>query len=175
MWLFDLCFPQYCKSDMSRYGNIEVVQRVPWTSRKRESTVFAKPCVLIPLLSVFGIFGYMQTLSTDRWTGNAMMRLGAKRLTEFANLAYYCLGIRWKGVFKYVIRYETDKNKLKNNTPCFILQKYADSLRPALFAVRSGWYSIVVVRCIKENEHAKYAGPDQTAHAQSDRGLCISH
>ena len=34
IWLFDLSFfPQFCKSDMSRYGYLEVFQRVPWTSR----------------------------------------------------------------------------------------------------------------------------------------------
>ena len=34
MWLFDLSFfPQFCKSDMLRYGYLEVFQRVPWTSR----------------------------------------------------------------------------------------------------------------------------------------------
>ena len=27
MWLFDLFFPQFCKSDMSRYGYLEVFQR----------------------------------------------------------------------------------------------------------------------------------------------------
>ena len=26
MWLFDLCFPQFCKSDISKYGYIEVFQ-----------------------------------------------------------------------------------------------------------------------------------------------------
>ena len=31
-------FPQFCKSDMSKYGYLEVFQRVPLTSR--ESTVF---------------------------------------------------------------------------------------------------------------------------------------
>ena len=33
MWLFDLFFPRFCKSDMLRYGYLEVFQRVPWTSR----------------------------------------------------------------------------------------------------------------------------------------------
>ena len=27
------CFPQFCKSDMSKYGYLEVFQRVPWSSR----------------------------------------------------------------------------------------------------------------------------------------------
>ena len=27
------CFPQFRKSDMSRYGYLEIFQRVPWTSR----------------------------------------------------------------------------------------------------------------------------------------------
>ena len=38
-WLFDWYFPQFCKSDMSKYGYLEVFQRVPSTSRYRESTV----------------------------------------------------------------------------------------------------------------------------------------
>ena len=33
LWLFELFFPQLCKSDMSRYGYLEVFRRVPWNSR----------------------------------------------------------------------------------------------------------------------------------------------
>ena len=33
MWLLDLFFPQFCKSDISRYGYLEVFQRVLWASR----------------------------------------------------------------------------------------------------------------------------------------------
>ena len=33
MWLFNLFFPQFCKSDMSRYGYREIFLRVPWTPR----------------------------------------------------------------------------------------------------------------------------------------------
>ena len=33
IWLFGLYFPQFCKSDMSKYGYREVFQRVPSTSR----------------------------------------------------------------------------------------------------------------------------------------------
>ena len=40
MWLFELFFPQFCNSDMSKYGHLEVFQRVPWNSGWRESTVF---------------------------------------------------------------------------------------------------------------------------------------
>ena len=29
----DLFFPIFCKSDMSKYGYLEVFQRVPWNSR----------------------------------------------------------------------------------------------------------------------------------------------
>ena len=29
IWLFDRYFPQFCKSDMSKYGHLEVFQRVP--------------------------------------------------------------------------------------------------------------------------------------------------
>ena len=36
-----LVFPQFCKSDMSKYGYLEVFQRVPWNSRYWESTVHA--------------------------------------------------------------------------------------------------------------------------------------
>ena len=39
IWLFDLYVPQFCKSDMSKYRYLEVYQRVPSTSRYRESTV----------------------------------------------------------------------------------------------------------------------------------------
>ena len=39
IWLFDWYFPPFCKSDMSKYGYIEVFQRVPSISRHRESTV----------------------------------------------------------------------------------------------------------------------------------------
>ena len=39
IWLFDWYFPQFCTSDMSKYGYLEVFQRVPSTSRYRESTV----------------------------------------------------------------------------------------------------------------------------------------
>ena len=37
-----IIFPQFCKSDMSRFGYLEVFQRVPWNSRQRESTVDCK-------------------------------------------------------------------------------------------------------------------------------------
>ena len=40
IWLFDCYFPQFCKSDMSKYGYREVFQRVPSISRYHESTVF---------------------------------------------------------------------------------------------------------------------------------------
>ena len=36
MW----CFSHICNPDISRYGYLEVFQRVPRTSRLRESTVF---------------------------------------------------------------------------------------------------------------------------------------
>ena len=39
IWLFDWYFPQFCTSNMSKYGYLEVFQRVPSTSRLRESTV----------------------------------------------------------------------------------------------------------------------------------------
>ena len=42
-------FPQFSKFDMSKYGYLEVFQRVPSTSRKRELTVSIighKPIVL---------------------------------------------------------------------------------------------------------------------------------
>ena len=37
--LFDWYFPPFCKSDMSKYGYLEVFQKVPSISRYRESTV----------------------------------------------------------------------------------------------------------------------------------------
>ena len=39
IWLFVWYFPQFYRSDMSKYGYLEVFQRVPSTSRKGESTV----------------------------------------------------------------------------------------------------------------------------------------
>ena len=42
IWLFFWYFPQFCTSDMSKYGYLKVFQRVPSTSRKRESTVSEK-------------------------------------------------------------------------------------------------------------------------------------
>ena len=33
IWLFDWYFAQFCTSDMSKYGYLEVFQRVPSTSR----------------------------------------------------------------------------------------------------------------------------------------------
>ena len=46
IWLFyfNYFFSQFCKSDILRYGYLEVFQRVPWVSRKRESTVFKIQC-----------------------------------------------------------------------------------------------------------------------------------
>ena len=32
IWLFDWYFPQFCSSDMSKYGYLAVFQRVPSTS-----------------------------------------------------------------------------------------------------------------------------------------------
>ena len=49
MWLFNLfCFPQFCKSDMSRYGNLEVFQRVPWfeITRVDSSSTLFLPVIL---------------------------------------------------------------------------------------------------------------------------------
>ena len=42
IWLFVWYFPQFCTSDMSKYGYLEVFQRVPSTSRYRESSVLPK-------------------------------------------------------------------------------------------------------------------------------------
>ena len=42
IWLFDWYFPQVCTSDMSKYGYIEVLQKVPSTSTYRESTAVLK-------------------------------------------------------------------------------------------------------------------------------------
>ena len=39
IWLFNWYFPQFCKSDMSKYRYLEVYQRVPSTSRYRVSIV----------------------------------------------------------------------------------------------------------------------------------------
>ena len=40
MWLIELVFPQFCKSDMSKYGCLEVFHRVPWNSKKNESRLY---------------------------------------------------------------------------------------------------------------------------------------
>ena len=39
IWFFSWYFPQFCTSDISKYGYLEAFQRVPSTSRQRESTV----------------------------------------------------------------------------------------------------------------------------------------
>ena len=42
------CFPQFRKSDISKYWYLEVFHRAPWSSRKRESTVFViRSCIRI--------------------------------------------------------------------------------------------------------------------------------
>ena len=46
IWLFVWYFPQFCTSDMSKYGYLEVFQRVPSTSRCRKSAVFDNTDVL---------------------------------------------------------------------------------------------------------------------------------
>ena len=46
IWLFVWYFPQFCTSDMSKYGYLEVFQRVPSTSRQRESTVYQFAIIL---------------------------------------------------------------------------------------------------------------------------------
>ena len=64
VWLFDWYFPQFCKSDMSKYGYLEVFQRVPSTSRYRESTVFlmlALFCRYIDLIAFFSSFSRFRT------------------------------------------------------------------------------------------------------------------
>ena len=38
-WLFDTYFPQFCTSNMSKYGYLEVFQRVLLASRYRESNI----------------------------------------------------------------------------------------------------------------------------------------
>ena len=50
-WWFGWYFPQFCKSDMSKYVYLEVPQRVPSTLRQQESTVFvaSSETVSIPL------------------------------------------------------------------------------------------------------------------------------
>ena len=50
IWLFDWYFPQFCKSDMSKYGYLEVFQRVPLTLRYRESTVFGSDVLIMLIL-----------------------------------------------------------------------------------------------------------------------------
>ena len=40
MWLFELFFPEFCKSDMLRYGYLEVFQRVPWNSNNESRLYF---------------------------------------------------------------------------------------------------------------------------------------
>ena len=52
--LFHWYFPQFCKSDMSKHGHLEVPQRVPSTSRQRESTVSiirSRGCKTSPMLN----------------------------------------------------------------------------------------------------------------------------
>ena len=40
IWVFDLFLPQLCKSDISRYGYLEIFQRVPWTEITRVDCIF---------------------------------------------------------------------------------------------------------------------------------------
>ena len=48
IWLFDWYFTQFCTSDMSKYGYLEVFQRVPSTSSLRELTVLLKNGICCP-------------------------------------------------------------------------------------------------------------------------------
>ena len=51
IWMFVWYFPQFCTSDMSKYGYLEVFQGVPSTSRYRKSTVFDNTDVLFEVQS----------------------------------------------------------------------------------------------------------------------------
>ena len=55
IWLFVWCFPQFCTSDMSKYGYLEVFQGVPSSSRKRESTVLPDIIYACAVLKWHGI------------------------------------------------------------------------------------------------------------------------
>ena len=46
MWLFNLFFFQFCKSDMSRYGYLELFQRVPWTEITRVDCICTREILL---------------------------------------------------------------------------------------------------------------------------------
>ena len=50
IWLNDWYFPQFCKYDMSKYGYLEMFQRVPLTSRYSTDIVF------LCRFSVWGVF-----------------------------------------------------------------------------------------------------------------------
>ena len=66
-----IIFPQFCNSDESRDGYLEVFQRVPWNSRQRESTIVeydqtARLRILIsfvPYNQKFASTGKLQILS----------------------------------------------------------------------------------------------------------------
>ena len=47
IYLFHWYFPQFCKSDMLKCGYLEKFQRVPSTSRQRESTVFSSLALIV--------------------------------------------------------------------------------------------------------------------------------
>ena len=76
MWLFHLFFPQFYKLDTSRYGYPEVFQRVPWTSRYRESTYYfphraasSKPAFLRCIMHITKthLFKYTKNSTTKKW------------------------------------------------------------------------------------------------------------
>ena len=48
IWLFDWYFPQFCTSDMSKYGYLEVFQRVPF-----DFEITRVDCTLIVLICLW--------------------------------------------------------------------------------------------------------------------------
>ena len=90
-------FSQFCKSIMSRYGYLEVFQRVPWASRSRESIVVVSVDVSRRLLCCFSVvFVYRFITKT--------------RLYSFDSLKpyFYIVKLAFTGV--YIIFLISDKN-----------------------------------------------------------------
>ena len=70
MWLIELVFPLFCKSDMSKYGYVEVFQKVPWKSRYWESTVYSTLPVQLKLGTVITktrLFKYTENFTAENW------------------------------------------------------------------------------------------------------------
>ena len=51
IWLFNCYFPQFCKSDMSKYGYLEVFQGVPF-----DFEITRVDCIIMALFNILASF-----------------------------------------------------------------------------------------------------------------------